>query len=150
MNAKKSSSLRKPGTALAICLHAMSREPPATSEKATPPATSPPEWSIQRSAKLAEYDGIRLARRLGDTDLDFGFTQRRSFVDFGMDDWPWWRGGRFDNSSIGKAVTEWSETKNIVWKSPVPGTGHASPILFGDRIFIATADENQKTQSLVC
>ena len=50
----------------------------------------------------------------------------------------------------GKAVTEWSESRNILWKVPVPGNGHASPIVCGGQVFIATADEQHQTQSLLC
>ena len=45
---------------------------------------------------------------------------------------------------------EWSETKNVSWKVNVPGRGHASPTVVGGRIFLATADEQVKTQSVVC
>jgi outer membrane protein assembly factor BamB len=79
-----------------------------------------------------------------------GSTKKLPPAQFGPDDWPWWRGGRHDGCSPGKAPLEWSESRNIVWKSAVPGSGHASPVVFGERIFIATADEQQKTQSLVC
>lgn len=65
-------------------------------------------------------------------------------------DWPWWRGALGDGASADKAVTEWSETRNILWKAPVPGNGHASPIVCDERVFIATADEQQQTQSLLC
>ena len=34
---------------------------------------------------------------------------------------------------------EWSETKNVKWKTPIPGKGHSSPIVWGNRIFL-TAD----------
>jgi outer membrane protein assembly factor BamB len=69
----------------------------------------------------------------------------------GTGDWPWWRGGQGDSSSTAKDLpTEWSEGKNILWKSPVPGRGHASPVLFGERIFLATAEEEPQVQSLVC
>ena len=34
---------------------------------------------------------------------------------------------------------EWSETKNIRWKVEIPGRGSASPIVWGDRVFILTA-----------
>lgn len=65
-------------------------------------------------------------------------------------DWPWWRG----NSRIGLAgdqqiPTEWGPTTNILWKTAVPGRGHASPTVVGDRIFLATADEDQQTQSVL-
>lgn len=33
---------------------------------------------------------------------------------------------------------EWSSTKNLLWSSPLPGEGHASPIIWGDRVFVCT------------
>src|SRR5580692_6816783 len=32
--------------------------------------------------------------------------------------------------------TEWSEEKNLKWKTPLPGPGASSPIISGDRIFL--------------
>ena len=43
---------------------------------------------------------------------------------------------------------EWSETKNIRWKVALPGKGHSSPIVFGDRVIVMAAvpvGEAQKT-----
>lgn len=34
--------------------------------------------------------------------------------------------------------TEWSETKNVKWKTPVSGKGHSSPIVWGNRIFLTS------------
>ena len=34
---------------------------------------------------------------------------------------------------------EWSETKNIRWKVEIPGRGSASPVVWGDRVFLLTA-----------
>ena len=34
---------------------------------------------------------------------------------------------------------EWSETKNVRWKTALPGLGHASPIVWGNKIFLTTA-----------
>lgn len=66
-------------------------------------------------------------------------------------DWPWWRGPNRDNLSPATDVpTTWDEDQNVVWKSPVPGRGHASPTIWGDRIFLATADESAGTQSVLC
>ena len=63
-------------------------------------------------------------------------------------DWPWWRGP--NNNGIAEAgqdvPTSWSETKNVLWKVPVPGRGHSSPTVIGDRIFLATADERNQIQ----
>ena len=34
---------------------------------------------------------------------------------------------------------EWSETKNVRWKVEIPGRGHSSPIVWGDRVYVTTA-----------
>jgi outer membrane protein assembly factor BamB len=47
---------------------------------------------------------------------------------------------------LGNPPTEWSETKNIKWKVPIPGRGSASPIVWGDRIFILTAIKTERTK----
>ncbi len=53
--------------------------------------------------------------------------------------WPRWR-GPFDNGMArGDAPTEWSDTKHIAWKAAVPGRGHSTPVIWGDRIFLTTA-----------
>lgn len=54
--------------------------------------------------------------------------------------WPQWRGP----AGTGVAVdadppTEWSESKNIRWKTVVPGRGHSTPIVWGDRVFLTAA-----------
>ena len=46
--------------------------------------------------------------------------------------------------------TEWSEIKNVVWKTPIPGRGHSTPTLVGDRIYLATAEEDEMYQSVIC
>lgn len=66
-------------------------------------------------------------------------------------DWPWWRGPARNGIAAEQRVPlEWSETKNVVWKVPVPGRGHASPIVVGTRIFLESADEQDKTQTVLC
>jgi outer membrane protein assembly factor BamB len=67
------------------------------------------------------------------------------------EDWPGWRGPRGDGTSLEKNVpVRWSSTENIVWKVPIPGKGHASPIIWSDRIFVVTALEKQKQRVLQC
>lgn len=54
--------------------------------------------------------------------------------------WPQWRGPRADGTSAtADPPIEWSETRNIRWKVSIPGRGHATPVLWNDRLFIATA-----------
>lgn len=65
-------------------------------------------------------------------------------------DWPAWRGAAQDGrSGDQKAPTKWSRTENVLWKTPVPGQGHSSPIVYGDRVFLTTADEATKKQSVL-
>jgi outer membrane protein assembly factor BamB len=72
-------------------------------------------------------------------------------LEFGADDWPWWRGGALDGKAVGEVPpTSWNETENVIWRTDVPGSGHATPVVFGARIFVATADDAQQTQSLLC
>lgn len=69
----------------------------------------------------------------------------------GPGDWPWWRGPNRDNHSPDDtAPTKWSESENVAWKTPVPGQGHSSPILVGNRIFLTSADEAAERQFALC
>ncbi len=62
-------------------------------------------------------------------------------------DWPWWRGPSRNGVAAETAVpTKFSETENVQWKTPVPGRGHSSPIVVGNRIFLTTANDREQTQ----
>jgi len=69
------------------------------------------------------------------------------------ENWPAWRGPRGDGTSLEKNVpTQWDgkSGRNIVWKTPVPGVGHASPIVWEDRLFTVTCLEDEKQRVLFC
>jgi len=54
--------------------------------------------------------------------------------------WPQWRGPLGTGvAPNGNPPVTWSEDRNIRWKRPIPGKGHSSPIIWGDRIFLTTA-----------
>lgn len=56
--------------------------------------------------------------------------------------WPQWRGPRGTGAALsGNPPIEWSEKKNIKWKTRLPGTGHSTPAVWGDNIFITAAVE---------
>lgn len=54
--------------------------------------------------------------------------------------WPQWRGplGTGESPS-GKPPVTWSETENVRWKTPIPGRGLSSPIVWGDTIFVTSS-----------
>ncbi|MBX3413632.1 MAG: PQQ-binding-like beta-propeller repeat protein [Pirellulales bacterium] len=65
------------------------------------------------------------------------------------EDWPGWRGPRGDGSSLETNVpTHWNATENIAWKVPLPGTGHASPVIWQDRLFLVWAVEEREQRVL--
>jgi len=67
------------------------------------------------------------------------------------ENWPCWRGPRLDGSSTEKEVPlHWSGTSNVAWKVELSGTGHASPIVFRDRVFTVTALPETEERRLVC
>lgn len=65
-------------------------------------------------------------------------------------DWPWWRGPlrNGDATSAGVVPTAF-KPEDATWKVPVPGRGHSSPIVVGQRIFLTTADEKAQVQSVL-
>ncbi|MCA9119520.1 MAG: PQQ-binding-like beta-propeller repeat protein [Planctomycetaceae bacterium] len=69
------------------------------------------------------------------------------------ENWPGWRGPRGDGSSAETNVpTEWDGTtgKNIRWKVAIPGEGHASPVIWQDRIFLVSCLPDEKERFLMC
>src|SRR5262245_34147806 len=57
------------------------------------------------------------------------------------DNWPQWRGPNNDGVCKEKGLpAEWSETKNIAWKLPMPGMGSSTPAIWGDKIFLTSED----------
>jgi len=71
---------------------------------------------------------------------------------FGLaEDWAGWRGPRSDGTvaDSGYPLT-WSETKNVKWKTPLPGGGHASPVVSKGKVFVAGCVEGEKQRVLYC
>jgi len=58
--------------------------------------------------------------------------------------WPQWRGPSGQGVSEEKNLpTTWNSVSNIKWKTAIPGRGHSSPIVWGNRIFLTTAIEGE-------
>jgi outer membrane protein assembly factor BamB len=78
--------------------------------------------------------------------LILSFTLRA----FSQSDWPQFRGANAAGLARGEPPTTWNvETgENILWKTPIPGLGHSSPVIWGNRLFITTAVNERKAASL--
>lgn len=68
------------------------------------------------------------------------------------ENWRGWRGPRGDGSVLNapKLTTELAPSSGTVWKTAIPGTGHASPIIWENRIFLVSAHEEGESRSLIC
>jgi outer membrane protein assembly factor BamB len=56
--------------------------------------------------------------------------------------WPQWRGPAGQGISAETDLpSQWSGTENVAWKTAIPGRGHSSPIVWGNRVFLTTAVE---------
>jgi outer membrane protein assembly factor BamB len=68
-----------------------------------------------------------------------------------VEQWHQWRGpsgqGLCDDSRV---PVSWSETENVLWKTPLPGRGNSSPIVWGDRVFLTAASKDGKERYVLC
>ena len=64
--------------------------------------------------------------------------------------WPRWRGPSGQGVVEGTGYADaWSATADRLWKTSVPGSGHSSPIVWGDRIFLTTSRHDGRRVSVV-
>jgi len=65
--------------------------------------------------------------------------------------WPSFRGPSACGVAQGyKIPSQWSvsQSKNVLWKTPIPGLGHSSPVVWEDRVFVTTAIPKQGESNL--
>ena len=59
------------------------------------------------------------------------------------ENWASWRGPTQNGISISKnAPVEWGTEKNVAWKLSLPGPGGATPVVWGNRLFVTSVDGN--------
>ena len=66
------------------------------------------------------------------------------------DQWPRFRGP----DGTGKATTEtlpasWT-AEDWTWQADIPGVGHSSPVVWNEKIYLTSADEESKVRHLFC
>jgi outer membrane protein assembly factor BamB len=65
-------------------------------------------------------------------------------------DWPRFRGPNGAGISSDKDIpVKWTQS-NFLWKTPIPGLGNSSPIVWGKHIFLQSADASGKERYLIC
>lgn len=63
-------------------------------------------------------------------------------------DWKQWRGPTGQGHANANLPTEWSEKKNIKWRTPIPGKGWSSPVIEGNQIWLTAAHETLASEVL--
>src|SRR5262249_23154299 len=65
------------------------------------------------------------------------------------DNWPHWRGPLANGTAPkGEPPIAWDAQTNIKWKAALPGRGSATPIVWGDQVFIVTAVKTDRVAAL--
>ena len=67
------------------------------------------------------------------------------------EDWPNWRGPAFNGTSSEKGLpASWSTTENIAWATPMPGMSSATPVIWGDHVFVSSTEARTKSLLAMC
>lgn len=67
------------------------------------------------------------------------------------DNWTHFRGSNMDgHAAVKTAPLHWSDSTNVEWKVPVKGLGWSSPVVFGDQIWLTSADRDGKEFYTLC
>src|SRR5436190_10228104 len=67
------------------------------------------------------------------------------------DNWPQWRGPAFNGSSAETGLpSKFSKTENVKRVVPMPGPSAATPIVWGDRVFMSSGDQQKKSLWASC
>jgi outer membrane protein assembly factor BamB len=67
------------------------------------------------------------------------------------EDWAGWRGPRADGTVADSGYPlKWTATQNVRWKTPIPGTGHSSPVVSKGRVFVTSCIEPERKRMLYC
>ena len=65
--------------------------------------------------------------------------------------WAQWRGpsgqGHVNDPRV---PLEWSESKNLLWKVKLPGVGHSTPVVWGNKLFLTCATTDGAERWVVC
>src|SRR6478609_4794022 len=60
--------------------------------------------------------------------------------------WPNWRGPNFEGSTTAKNLpVDFSKTNNVRWVAELPGPSAATPVIWGDHVFVSSTDLKTKT-----
>lgn len=66
------------------------------------------------------------------------------------EDWPQFRGPTGQGHATEQGLPlEWSESRNVLWKTPVPGSGWSSPVVAGGKVWLTTVVETKERRDRI-
>ena len=66
-------------------------------------------------------------------------------------DWPNWRGPNHDGTQTAKGLpVDFSTSKHVLWKTPLPGPGASTPIVVGQKVFLSSVDTKKSRLVAMC
>ena len=67
------------------------------------------------------------------------------------ENWPSWRGpDGMGHSAEKDPPLTWSQKENLRWKIELPDSGNATPVVWGDRVFITQATNKGAKRGVIC
>ncbi len=67
------------------------------------------------------------------------------------DEWPQFRGPTGQGLSEARNLPRtWSESNSVLWKTDLPGYGHSSPVVSGNRIWLTASPDKGRTRHVLC
>jgi outer membrane protein assembly factor BamB len=63
--------------------------------------------------------------------------------------WPGFRGDGTSRTTAANLPVRWSPTENVAWRTPLPGYGQSSPVVWNDRVFVTAIDGSEKEKLFV-
>ena len=64
--------------------------------------------------------------------------------------WPAWRGDGSGSSADADLPVTWNATNHVVWRTPLPGEGSSSPIVWGRRVFLTASTDHGTNRLVFC
>jgi len=66
------------------------------------------------------------------------------------ENWPQWRGPSYNGSSPEKGLpANWSKG-SALWQADLPGPAAATPVIWGDKVFVSSVDATASTLNAIC
>lgn len=87
--------------------------------------------------------------------LPFALALTLSFATFAVSaaaqDWPHWRGPRYDGSTQARDLpTRFDKKERVVWATELPGPAACTPIVVGKRVFLSSTDPERERLVAMC